>query len=97
MLRCNSLRDGEPMRVDIYSGWERQSAQTIVLSSDDTNERAGFRRNVPSGASVAKVLFIHQNFPGQFRHIAVDLAQSPSWEVLPIGRDTAAGVCLGFN
>ncbi|AXV76116.1 glycosyl transferase family 1 [Ralstonia solanacearum] len=43
----------------------------------------------PLGASV---LFIHQNFPGQFRHIAADLAQSPGWRVLAIGRDTAPGM-----
>ncbi len=43
----------------------------------------------PPGASV---LFIHQNFPGQFRHIAADLAQSPGWRVLAIGRDTAPGM-----
>ncbi len=43
----------------------------------------------PSGASV---LFIHQNFPGQFRHIAEDLARSPGWKVLAIGRDTAPGM-----
>ncbi len=40
----------------------------------------------------ASVLFIHQNFPGQFRHIAADLAQSPGWRVLAIGRDTAPGM-----
>ncbi|WP_231408752.1 glycosyltransferase family 4 protein [Ralstonia solanacearum] len=38
------------------------------------------------------MLFIHQNFPGQFRHIAADLAQSPGWRVLAIGRDTAPGL-----
>ncbi|WP_230849887.1 glycosyltransferase family 4 protein [Ralstonia solanacearum] len=38
------------------------------------------------------MLFIHQNFPGQFRHIAADLAQSPGWRVLAIGRDTAPGM-----
>lgn len=80
------------MRADIYPSYQRKSAQTIVLSGDDTNERAGFPPNVPARVSVAKVLFIHQNFPGQFRHIAVDLAESPSWEVLAIGRDTAPGV-----
>jgi len=35
-----------------------------------------------------KVLLIHQNFPGQFKH----LAQQPSVEVLAIGRDTAPGL-----
>ncbi len=35
-----------------------------------------------------KVLFIHQNFPGQFKH----LAQQPGFEVLAIGRDSAPGL-----
>ncbi|MDP3845822.1 MAG: glycosyltransferase family 4 protein [Pseudomonas sp.] len=39
-----------------------------------------------------KVLFIHQNFPGQFKHIAQHLAQQPGVEVLAIGRDTAPGL-----
>lgn len=39
-----------------------------------------------------KVLFIHQNFPGQFKHIAQHLAQQPSVEVLAIGRDSARGL-----
>lgn len=39
-----------------------------------------------------RVLFIHQNFPGQFRHIALHLNQTPGVEVLGIGRDTAPGL-----
>jgi hypothetical protein len=39
-----------------------------------------------------RVLFIHQNFPGQFRHIAAHLAQQPDVQVLAIGRDTAPGL-----
>lgn len=39
-----------------------------------------------------RVLFIHQNFPGQFRHIAAHLASQPGYEVLAIGRDTAPGL-----
>ncbi|MCL2644567.1 MAG: glycosyltransferase family 4 protein [Betaproteobacteria bacterium] len=39
-----------------------------------------------------KALFIHQNFPGQFRHFANHLAQQPGTEVLAIGRDTAPGM-----
>jgi glycosyltransferase involved in cell wall biosynthesis len=36
-----------------------------------------------------KVLFIHQNLPGQFKHIALHLAQQPGVEVLAIGRESA--------
>lgn len=39
-----------------------------------------------------KVLFIHQNFPGQFRHIAAHLAKQPDYQVLAIGRDTSPGL-----
>lgn len=39
-----------------------------------------------------KVLFIHQNFPGQFRHIARHLAQQPDVEVRAIGRAGAPGL-----
>ncbi|MNZ13771.1 GDP-mannose-dependent alpha-(1-2)-phosphatidylinositol mannosyltransferase [compost metagenome] len=39
-----------------------------------------------------KVLFIHQNFPGQFRHIAAHLAGQPGVEVLAIGREQAPGL-----
>ncbi|MCL2591215.1 MAG: glycosyltransferase family 4 protein [Betaproteobacteria bacterium] len=39
-----------------------------------------------------KVLFIHQNSPGQLRHLAAHLAQQPDVEVLAIGRETAPGM-----
>lgn len=39
-----------------------------------------------------RVLIIHQNFPGQFRHIANYLASQPNVEVLGLGRETAPGL-----
>lgn len=39
-----------------------------------------------------RVLFIHQNFPGQFKHIAQHMAKQPGVEVLAIGRDSAPGL-----
>lgn len=39
-----------------------------------------------------KLLLIHQNFPGQFLHLARDLQQSPGHELLAIGRETAPGL-----
>lgn len=39
-----------------------------------------------------RVLIIHQNFPGQFRHVAQEWAQRPGWQVVAIGRDTAPGL-----
>lgn len=48
-----------------------------------------------------RVLFIHQNFPGQFRHAATEWAKRPGWQVLAIGRDTAPGLpgvtCLRYK
>ncbi|WCD81320.1 glycosyltransferase family 4 protein [Pseudomonas sp. TUM22785] len=39
-----------------------------------------------------RVLFIHQNFPGQFRHLAAHLAKREDVEVLAIGREQAPGL-----
>jgi glycosyltransferase involved in cell wall biosynthesis len=39
-----------------------------------------------------RVLLIHQNFPGQFRHVAKAWSQQPGWQVVGIGRDTAPGM-----
>ncbi|MBB4820025.1 glycosyltransferase involved in cell wall biosynthesis [Pseudomonas alcaligenes] len=39
-----------------------------------------------------RVLFIHQNFPGQFRHLAAHLAKRDGVEVLGIGREQAPGL-----
>ncbi|WP_417548635.1 glycosyltransferase family 4 protein [Marinobacter segnicrescens] len=38
------------------------------------------------------ILFIHQNFPGQFRHIAAHLARQPDVNVCAIGREHAPGL-----
>lgn len=38
------------------------------------------------------LLLIHQNFPGQFRHLANDLVGRPDHQLLAIGRDTAPGL-----
>lgn len=39
-----------------------------------------------------RVLIIHQNFPGQFRHVAKAWAERPGWQVVGIGRETAPGM-----
>ena len=39
-----------------------------------------------------RILIIHQNFPGQFRHMASEWAKRPGWQVVAIGRDTAPGL-----
>lgn len=38
------------------------------------------------------VLFIHQNFPGQFRHLSLHLQRKIGANILAIGRDTAPGL-----
>ena len=45
------------------------------------------------------VLFLHQNFPGQFRHIAVHLAQQMRWNVVGLGdaRNTKPQVASGMQ
>lgn len=37
-------------------------------------------------------LIIHQNFPGQFRHVAKASSERPGWQLVGIGRDTAPGL-----
>ncbi len=48
-----------------------------------------------------RILFIHQNFPGQFRHIAQSWARQPGLEVLGLSRRTAPGMdgvsCLTYE
>ncbi|MDB5801466.1 MAG: glycosyl transferase family 1 [Rhodocyclales bacterium] len=41
------------------------------------------------------VLIIHQNFPGQFRHLALHLFTRDDVEVIGLGRDTAPGLKTG--
>ena len=36
-------------------------------------------------------LFLHQNFPGQFRHLASHLAGQPGWTVAGLGDASLAG------
>ena len=33
---------------------------------------------------VKKILFVHQNFPGQYKHIAPSIAEEPNFEVSSI-------------
>lgn len=80
------------MGAGIFSRDQCRSEQTIAPLRRDAKKRVALQRKVPAGTSVAKVLFLRQNFPGQFRHIAVHLAQSPDWDVLAMGRDTAPGM-----
>lgn len=39
-----------------------------------------------------RVLLIHQNFPGQFKHVASAWSRRPGWQLVGIGRDTAPGM-----
>src|SRR5665213_1408365 len=39
-----------------------------------------------------RILVVHQNFPGQFGHLAKTWASRPGWEVRALGRETAPGM-----
>ncbi|MEO8298192.1 MAG: glycosyltransferase family 4 protein [Burkholderiales bacterium] len=39
-----------------------------------------------------RLLVIHQNFPGQFKHLVQAWQHCPGWDVRAIGRDTAPGL-----
>ena len=39
-----------------------------------------------------RLLVIHQNFPGQFRHLIAEWARLPGWAVVGLGRDPLPGV-----
>jgi glycosyltransferase involved in cell wall biosynthesis len=39
-----------------------------------------------------RLLVLHQNFPGQFRHMVKAWSQRPGWDVHALGRDTAPGL-----
>lgn len=41
---------------------------------------------------IMRILFIHQNFPGQFRHLVRVWSRLPGCEVAGLGRDTAPGM-----
>ena len=43
-----------------------------------------------------RVLVIHQNFPGQFRHLVPAWQRRPGWEVRGLGREAAPGLA-GFE
>ncbi|TLD44347.1 MAG: Phosphatidyl-myo-inositol mannosyltransferase [Accumulibacter sp.] len=44
-----------------------------------------------------RILFVHQNFPGQYRHLAPALADSPANEVLAIGEEANIRRMQGFH
>lgn len=44
------------------------------------------------GGSRTRILVIHQNFPGQFRHIVKYLAERSDVELVGLGRETAPGL-----
>ncbi|MFT3736949.1 MAG: glycosyltransferase family 4 protein [Rhodocyclaceae bacterium] len=53
----------------------------------------GMARTADAGGAVrTRVLLVHQNFPGQFRHLAQHLLGRDDVEVIGLGRDTAPGL-----
>jgi glycosyltransferase involved in cell wall biosynthesis len=43
----------------------------------------------PRVSSGMKVLFVHNNFPAQFRNLAQELSQRPEWQVTAVGAETS--------
>lgn len=39
-----------------------------------------------------RILIIHQNFPGQFKHLAKAWSKQPGWQVIGMGREGAPGL-----
>jgi len=39
-----------------------------------------------------RLLVVHQNFPGQFRHLVNEWSRRPGWDVRGLGRDSAPGL-----
>ena len=39
-----------------------------------------------------RILLVHQNFPGQFRHLAHAWSKRPGWRLVAIGRDSCPGI-----
>ena len=46
----------------------------------------------PNAMSKRRILVIHQNFPGQFRHVLAALQGRADVEVIGIGREGAPGM-----
>lgn len=44
-----------------------------------------------------RILFVHQNFPGQYRHLAPALANAPDNEVIAIGEEASIKRLQGFG
>lgn len=44
-----------------------------------------------------KILFVHQNFPGQFRHLAPALAEDPGNQVIAIGEEARIRLAAGLH
>lgn len=64
------------------------------LLLDKNLTRDGMEGGDPPGNANGRrrVLIIHQNFPGQFRHLALHLQARKDVEVIGLGRDTAPGL-----
>jgi hypothetical protein len=72
---------------------ERSDTHAVGLAEGVFHRRqTGTNQVVIARSSGMKVLFIYQNFPGQFRHIAARLAKQLGVQVLAIGREQATGL-----
>ena len=67
-------------------GYLRRS-RILGVASSFTDRRTG-NRSAPS----MKVLFVHNNFPAQFRNVAEELREAGSFELAAIGAQSAQAV-----
>ncbi|PHV35993.1 glycosyltransferase family 4 protein [Janthinobacterium sp. BJB304] len=60
----------------------------------DRNSDSAISMPIPASAGKPswKVLVIHQNFPGQFRNLVLDLARDPDCQVLAVGKQGCPGM-----
>lgn len=58
----------------------------------NADHSSGRAHSPDSGQVRKRVLIVHQNFPGQFRHIALHLLGRSDVEAVGLGRDTAPGL-----
>ena len=63
-----------------------------VQKNGETKAAKAATRAVHTPAKRLRILIIHQNFPGQFRHLAQHLHSRADVEVIGLGRDTAPGL-----
>ena len=81
---------------DVMGGQPRRPRQRDPRSRSAEGRRASgqrrSRRQFPRRSGSMNILFVHNNFPAQFSHLAQSLALRPDCRVAAIGSRTARGI-----